>query len=86
MAYVTKCGKCDSTSFQVRSIEPADSSFKLNAVQCNMCGTPFGVTDYFNLGALLQLQEKAIAALEQKIDHLQHGMTQVVQALNAMRR
>jgi hypothetical protein len=39
----TKCAKCESTSFRLKTIEPIGSNFTLNAVHCNKCGAPFGV-------------------------------------------
>jgi hypothetical protein len=82
----TRCSKCEKRAFKLEEINVQGSNYKLFAVQCVTCGTPFGITEYYDSGSLLKEQEKAIAGLEKKIDHLQHGMGQIVQALQSMRR
>jgi predicted nucleic-acid-binding Zn-ribbon protein len=82
----TKCSKCENRAFKLEEINVQGSNYKLFAVQCATCGTAFGVTEYYDSGALLKEQEKAIAGLEKKIDHLQYGMGQIVQALQSIRR
>ena len=53
MAYST-CPKCTNSRFEIVENEPTGSNFKLMFVQCNSCGAVVGVTDYYNVGALLQ--------------------------------
>jgi hypothetical protein len=56
-------------------------------VRCSACRTPIGVTDYYNVGSILKLQEKAIADLQSKLDAMGHQMNQIAHALNqSMRR
>jgi predicted nucleic-acid-binding Zn-ribbon protein len=82
----TKCSKCENRAFKLEEINVQGSNFKMFAVQCVSCSTPFGITEFYDNGALLKEQEKAIAGLEKKIDHLQYGMGQVIHALQSMRR
>jgi hypothetical protein len=82
----TKCGKCEGAAFKIQEISPQGSAYKFYAIQCTGCQTPIGVTDFYNLGQLLKNQEKAIAALEQKIDHVHSTVSQIAHALNSMRR
>jgi hypothetical protein len=82
----TKCGKCDGAAFRVQEISPSGAQYKLYTVQCSSCQTPIGITDYYNLGSLLKLQEKAIAGLESKLDAMTHTMNQMAHVLNQMMR
>jgi ribosomal protein L40E len=78
----TKCAKCESTSFRLRTIEPIDSDFPVNAVHCNKCGAPFGVVGSQNVGALLQEQKLLIANLGSKIDSIARQMDEIADAIN----
>jgi hypothetical protein len=42
--------------------------------------------DYYNIGQLLKNQEKAIADLGQKLSHVESSVSQIVYALQGMRR
>jgi translation initiation factor 2 beta subunit (eIF-2beta)/eIF-5 len=51
---VSKCVKCDSTRFELKAMEPADSRYRLYAVQCAACGGVVGVLEGLNTGVLLK--------------------------------
>ena len=56
---ISKCTKCDNTNFEVKIVDPAESNFKFNFVQCTSCGGVVGVLDYWNIGELIhQLAEQ----------------------------
>jgi predicted nucleic-acid-binding Zn-ribbon protein len=78
----TKCAKCENSSFEIQTIEPAGSNFKFIAVQCRSCKAPFAATDFYNIGALLKDQEKKIDALTSHMANVDHVLRQVVQILN----
>lgn len=82
----TNCGKCENSSFKVQELSAQGANYKLFAVQCVSCSTPIGVMEYYDNGSLLKKQEKAIAALEQKMNHLQGGVDQIVYLLQSTRR
>ena len=86
MASATKCGHCSATSWEVKTIEPIGGNYRQNVLQCANCGVPIGTLDFFNLGNLLQMQEKHIAELKRQLD--QHGATlrSVQNDLRNMRR
>jgi predicted nucleic-acid-binding Zn-ribbon protein len=84
--FTTKCGKCENSAFKVQELNAQGANYKLFAVQCVSCSTPIGVMEYYDNGALLKKQEKAIAALEQKIDYIQSSVGQIAHALQGMRR
>lgn len=51
---MTKCGKCGGASWELAEIEPNGSDWKYQAIQCASCKVAIAVTDYFNLGAMIQ--------------------------------
>ena len=50
----SKCPHCDNRTFELKEITPRNSNYKYNVLQCASCGSVLGVTDYFNIGALLK--------------------------------
>ncbi len=62
MALSSTCVKCGSTSFEVKLVTPAGSNFKLNFVQCSLCGGVVGVLDFYNIGGLIQTLAKKLGA------------------------
>ena len=63
---MSTCTKCDNTSFEVKEVEPRNSNFILNFVQCTNCGGVIGVLDYFNIGDLIhRLAEELNVPLNQ---------------------
>ena len=77
----TKGGKCDSTKFKLQQIEPQNGRYKLNAVQCTSCGTPFGVVDYYDTHSVLQGHEKKMAQMQQQLGQIDHYLRQILQAM-----
>jgi len=78
----TKCAKCESTSFRLKTIEAIDSNFPLSAVHCNKCGAPFGVIQNQNVAALLERQAMLIARLGAKMDRMARQMEQIADAID----
>ncbi len=63
---ISTCTKCDNTSFEVKEVEPRNSNFILNFVQCTNCGGVIGVIDFDNIGTLIhQLAKKLNVPLNQ---------------------
>ena len=50
---ISKCPACSLTRFEMKTLEPEGSKFKLSAVQCASCGAVLGITDYYNVPSLL---------------------------------
>jgi hypothetical protein len=82
----TKCGKCEGAAFKIQELSPNGAAYKFYSIQCTSCQTPIGITDFYNVGQLLKTQEKTIADLGQKIDHIQSAVGQIVRALQSMGR
>lgn len=82
MAY-SKCGKCNGMYFETVEKEPTNSAYKVIFVQCSSCGTPVGVTGYYNEGQLLKNQEQKTAELDSKLNQIQSYVQQIA---NAIRR
>lgn len=56
---MSKCMRCDGTTFELKENTPRTSNFKLMFVQCSSCGGVVGVQEYFNLGYYVkQIAEK----------------------------
>ncbi len=49
----SKCPKCENRSFETVLETPNKSNFKLQFIRCVSCKTVIGVSDYYNLGALI---------------------------------
>ena len=56
----SKCPRCENTSFEMQENEPRGSGWKYMFIQCARCGTVVGVTEYMNIGALIQKLAKAL--------------------------
>lgn len=65
---LSSCPKCDSHSFEMKVVEPRDSNYKLNFVQCASCGAVAGVLDYFNVGARLAKQDEALKKIARALN------------------
>ena len=50
---VSKCPKCDNTTFEVVPHSPIDSNFKLFFVQCAECGCVVGTHEYAHIGTMI---------------------------------
>jgi predicted nucleic-acid-binding Zn-ribbon protein len=82
----TSCGKCDGSSFKLHEVTVTGAAYRMYAVQCTSCGTPIGVTEFFDNGSLLKKQEKAIADLQSKVSGMSHTIDQIAHVLNQMAR
>jgi hypothetical protein len=83
-----KCVRCDGQAFRVQEISPSGAAHKMYAIQCSnlSCQTAIGVTDFWNLGSLLKVQEKKIVEMEKKLSSVQSSVSQIAHALNSMAR
>jgi predicted nucleic-acid-binding Zn-ribbon protein len=61
------CVKCGSTSFEIKLNTPHGSNFKIYFVQCSSCGGVVGVTDFYNIGAEIRMQNTAIKAIANQV-------------------
>lgn len=57
---MSTCIKCGGHSFEVVEKEPTKASFKMMFVQCSGCGGVVGVTEFYNIGALIHKLAKAL--------------------------
>jgi len=76
------CPKCESTRFKNAEITPEGSNYKLSATFCADCGAPFGLMDYFNIGKLVQHQEKQIIALQNDVTEIKSMLDRLLVVLN----
>lgn len=78
---ITSCPKCNNHSFEIVEVPVAHSVYKLNAVQCSVCGTPIGIQEYFNSGAKILEQTGIISGLSTKISNLEQILLDIEQSL-----
>ncbi len=82
----THCVKCNGSTFRAQEISAHEANYKLVAIQCSSCGVAFGVTEYFDSGALLKQQEAKIVALTQKLSNVENAVNQIACMVQSMRR
>ena len=51
---MSRCPKCENSSFELKEASPRGSSYKFNFIQCASCGAVVGVADYWNVPILLE--------------------------------
>jgi len=52
----SRCPKCENPRFElVQNRNVKDSEYILIFIQCTKCGSVVGVTDYYNIPALLKI-------------------------------
>jgi hypothetical protein len=65
---VSACPKCESPVFELKTVEPKGSAYKLSFVQCASCGAVVGVMDYFNIGAKIEEQNQALIKIAKALN------------------
>jgi len=68
MALTATCPHCNGTTFEIEEIEANGARFKHYFIQCSQCGAPAGVTEYNNVGQLIN-------ELEGKVTKFQADLT-----------
>jgi len=62
----SKCPKCDTTRFEVKTIKPELSKFDVALVQCAACGSVVGALQSSNIfEALVDIEKHLLAILNQ---------------------
>jgi hypothetical protein len=54
------CVKCGNGRFEIVETPVIGSEYRLTFVQCQSCGGVVGVTEYYNIGARLEILAKKI--------------------------
>lgn len=78
---MSTCPKCDGHLFELEEVEPADSRYKMFFVQCMSCGTPVGITEYYDTGSLVKEQESKLEAIDKRLRAIEHAVDLIVHAL-----
>lgn len=65
---ISKCPNCDNLFFELKEASPTNAAYKYSYVQCAMCGTVVGVTEYLNIGALILKQNEAIKKIARALN------------------
>ena len=74
----TMCGKCGKRSFEIVEISPAQGRYKHNVIQCSACGTPIGITNFQNLGTLIDQQDTKISFLIAQTEKIESLLSEVL--------
>ena len=72
---MSKCGNCGGFIFKIHAVEPHGSRFKLYFVQCSSCGVPVGITEYHNVGTMVQGLDNKINRLIGEVEELKHNLS-----------
>lgn len=64
----SKCGACNSSTFEIKVAEPRDSRFKLIFIQCTSCGVVAAAIDYLNIGHDVGALAKQVKDLGNHVD------------------
>lgn len=75
---MSQCGKCGNSTFRAQEQNVSGATFKLVFVQCSSCGTPVGVTTFFDPGIMLNQQKNTLQNLESKINRVDSMLQQVL--------
>lgn len=51
---ISTCAKCNNHQFEMVENSPRNSRFKYMFIQCSSCGSVVGITEYNNIGIMLE--------------------------------
>jgi hypothetical protein len=71
--------------FELKEVSPTGSRLKFYFVQCQFCGVPVGVVDFFNDHDAIIHNQKALKELNAKINNIEHSLNQIINVLNTRR-
>ncbi len=80
----SKCSHCNNMSFEVVESAPIGSSYKINIVQCAMCGAVVGAMDYWATGSLVKEQEAVLKNHTVFLQDISNKVDQIGVILNQM--
>jgi transcription initiation factor IIE alpha subunit len=78
---LSACVKCNGSMFELMEQSPLRGAHKVQFVQCIKCGTPVGVLEYYDSGALLKKQEATIGDLKQQLTRIEKELQRTGQIL-----
>lgn len=78
---LSTCVKCGRSGFELREATPSGSAFIHYFLQCSSCGGVVGMTEYNNVGALLEKQARQIAELQQAVEQISHTVARIAQQM-----
>lgn len=84
---LSKCASCGNRNlFEIVTVEPTGSAFKVNLVQCKMCGAPVGAMEYFNAGSLGTKTQELIknnqSEINSRLSQIEYTLRQLVQVMH----
>lgn len=82
---ITTCIKCKGTFFELKTIEPNGSNFKVNVVQCSACGSPIGLVDYYDTHSSIELTNSKIKNLHDEVSQIAYDVENVKNIVSRLR-
>jgi len=74
---MSSCPKCQGHTFDLVTAEPRGSNYKQNFIQCSQCGTVVGVTDFYDSGVQLRVQDQKIETIQSSLKKLERAVGQI---------
>jgi hypothetical protein len=71
---LSACPKCEHLLFEIVTVEPSGSNYKMNLVQCSACGTPIGVTEFYDAGELLTEQAEKLEEMDKRLIRIERAV------------
>lgn len=81
----TKCAKCGGGFFELQTIEPSGSNFKINVIQCSSCGAPIGLVDYYDTHSSIEKTNQKIERLHNEVNQLGYDITNIRNMVSNLR-
>ena len=79
-----KCGSCgNSSDGKLSEISPAGGRFKYFAVQCTLCSVPFGLVEWDNITASIEMLEKKVNAMQSTISNIDSNLIRLAQYIQS---
>ncbi len=81
---MSRCPRCDNTTFEFEINEPLLSNYKMNVFQCASCKAAIGAMEYYDAGSLIKEQEARFDQLDQSVSQLAYRVLALTSAVEAL--
>jgi predicted nucleic-acid-binding Zn-ribbon protein len=83
---ISRCVSCKGTSFEISEANVSGTRFKLNFVQCALCGAVVGVTEFYNSGSIVKGIEAKVELLESYLLTVNKNISVIASVLDDLLR
>jgi predicted nucleic-acid-binding Zn-ribbon protein len=74
------CPKCGGHGFEIIDHTPASATSPVSFIQCVACGSPIGVTEFYNAGYLVKKQEAVLEDFRRRLERIERDLAKLVSA------